>query len=222
MKSTRCIWRTVAVLVVLVATTAMVSAQGARTGDRPVPETFTATTTNMEPAGESLKFSVLRWSSEEDRREVLSILTPEEAQSEETENEEAESEDAESADPQALQELPSVGYLWPGSSGVGYSLKYAYRLATPDGGERITFITGRSLGAFAREPWRAVDEPNPPVTGYTVIELRLDADGHGEGKMSLAADVVFDTEAGTVALDSYETTPVLLEAVTREPPPYGA
>ena len=222
MKSTRCICRTVAVLVVLVATTAMVSAQGARTGDRPVPETFTATTTNMEPAGESLKFTVLRWSSEEDRREVLSILTPEEAQSEETENEEAESEDAESADPQALQELPSVGYLWPGSSGVGYSLKYAYRLATPDGGERITFITGRSLGAFARELWRAVDEPNPPVTGYTVIELRLDADGHGEGKMSLAADVVFDTEAGTVALDSYETTPVLLEAVTREPPPYGA
>ena len=222
MKSTRCICRTVAVLVVLVATTAMVSAQGARTGDRPVPETFTATTTNMEPAGESLKFTVLRWSSEEDRREVLSILTPEEAQSEETENEEAESEDAESADPQALQELPSVGYVWPGSSGVGYSLKYAYRLATPDGGERITFITGRSLGAFAREPWRAVDEPNPPVTGYTVIEFRLDADGHGEGKMSLASDVVFDTEAGTVALDSYETTPVLLEAVTREPPPYGA
>ncbi len=217
MKSTLRIWRAVAVLVVLVATTAIVSAQGARTGDRPVPETFTATTTNMEPAGESLKFSVLRWSSEEDRREVLSILTPEEAESEETEN-----EDAESAEPQALQELPTVGYLWPGSSGVGYSLKYAYRLATPDGGERITFITERSLGAFAREPWRAVDEPNPPVTGYTVIELRLDADGHGEGKMSLAADVVFDTEAGTVALDSDETTPVLLEAVTREPPPYGA
>ena len=52
MKSTRCICRTVAVLVVLVGTTAMVSAQGARTGDRPVPETFTATTTNMEPGVE--------------------------------------------------------------------------------------------------------------------------------------------------------------------------
>ena len=79
MKSTLLIWRAVAVLVVLVATTAMVSAQEARTGDRPVPETFTATTTNMEPAGESLKFTVLRWSSEQDRREVLSILIPEEA-----------------------------------------------------------------------------------------------------------------------------------------------
>ena len=148
---------------------------------------FTATTTNMEPAGESLKFSVLRWSSEEDRHEVLSILTPEEAQS----------EDAESAELQALQELPSVGCLWPGSSGVGYSLKYAYRLATPDGGERITFITGRSLGAFAREPWRAVDEPNPPVTGYTVIELHLDADGHGEGKMSLLHQAVKNTHGLT-------------------------
>ena len=36
-----------------------------------------------------------------------------------------------------------------------------------------------------------------------MIELRLDADGNGEGKMSLAADVMFDTEAGTVALDNY-------------------
>ena len=95
----------------------------------------------MEPAGESLKFSVLRWSSEEDQHEVLSILTPEEAQS----------EDAESAELQALQELPSVGYLWPGSSGVGYSLKYAYRLATPDGGSESRSspggLSGRSLGS---------------------------------------------------------------------------
>ena len=173
---------------------------------------------------------------------MLSILTPEEAESAEAESAEAESAEAESAEAESaeaesaeaesaeaesaelkgLMELPSVGVLWPGSSGVGYSLKYAYRLAMPDGGERITFITGRPVGAFAREPWRAVDEPNPPVTGYTVIELRLDADGNGEGRMSLAADVVFDTEAGTVALDNYETTPVLLEAVTREPPPYWA
>ena len=216
MKSTLLFWRTVAVLVALVATTAMVSAQRARTGDRPVPETFTATTTNMEPAGESLTFTVLRWSSEQDRRELLAILTPEETDNEEAKNEEAESEDAESTEPQALQELPSVGQLWLGSSGIGYSLKYADHLTTPDGEERITFITGRPLGTFHREPWRAVDEPKPPGT-YTVIELRLDADGNGEGKMSLAADVVFDTEAGTVALDNYEATPVLLEAVTREP-----
>ena len=186
---------------VLVVAAATASAQAGGAGNKPIPETFTATTTNMEPAGESIKFSVLRWSSEEDRHEVLSILTGE-----------AESEDADSAELKPLMELPSVGY----------SLKCAYRLETPDGGERITFITGRSVGSFGLEPWRTVDGPNPPVTGYRVIKLRLDGDGHGEGKMSLAADVVFDTEAGTVALDNYETTPVLLEAVTREPPPYWA
>lgn len=208
MKSMLRIWRTVAILVVLVVAAATASAQTAGN----ISETFTATTTNMEPAGESVKFSVLRWSSEEDRHEVLSILTGE-----------AGSEDPDSAELKRLMELPSVGHLWLGSTVVGYSLKYAYGLATPDGGgERITFVTGRSVGAFGREPWKAVDEPNPPVKGYTVIELRLDGDGNGVGKMSLAADVVFDTEAGTVTLDNYETTPVLLEAVKREPPPYWA
>ena len=47
-----------------------------------------------------------------------------------------------------------------------------------------------------------------------MIELHLDSDGNGEGKMSLAADVVFDAEAGTVALENYESTPTLLETVT--------
>ena len=200
MQSPLRIGRAVTVLVVVMAMAATTSAQA--------PETFTATTANMEPAGESIKFSVLRWSSEEDRHEVLSILTAEVG-----------GEDADSAALKGLMELPSVGVLWPGGSGLGYSLKYAYRLARPDGGERITFITGRPLGAFSRKPWRAVDESNLSTTRYAVIELRLDGEGHGEGKMSLAADVVFDTEAATVTLDNYETAPVLLEAVKREPPP---
>ena len=53
-----------------------------------------------------------------------------------------------------------------------------------------------------------------------VIELRLDSNGDGEGKMSVAADIVFDTEGSTVALDNYDAAPVLLEAVKRQPPPY--
>ena len=213
MKFTLRIGCTVAVVMVLVATAAAASAQasGDQAGNRTAPEEFTATTTNMEPAGERLRFSVRRWSSEDDRHEVLAILTGD-----------AGNEDADNARLRRLMEVPSVGFLWPGASGVGYSLKYASRLATSDGGERLTFITGRSVGALGGELWRTVDGPNPPVDGYTVIELRLDGDGHGEGKMSLAADVVFDTEAGTVALENYETAPVLLEAVTREPAPYWA
>ncbi len=212
MKFTLRIWRTVAVVVVLVATAAAASAQAAgdQARNRTAPEAFTATTTNMEPSGERLRFSVRRWSSEDDRHEVLAILTGDAGS------------DADNATLTRLLEVPSVGFLWPGASGIGYSLKYASRLATPDGGERITFITGRSVGALGGELWRAVDEPTPPVDGYTVIELRLDGDGHGEGKMSLAAEVVFDTAGGLVALDHYETAPVLLEAVTREPPPYWA
>ena len=165
----------------------------------------------MKPAGESIKFSVLRWSSEEDRHEVLSILTGE-----------AGSEDTDSAELKRLMELPSVGVPLARRQRRWLLAEVCLSSRDTGWGERITFITGRSVRAFGREPWRAVNEPNPSVKGYTVIELRLDADGNGEGKMSLAADVVFDTEAGTVALDNYETTSVLLEAVKREPPPYWA
>ena len=97
------------------------------------------TTTNMEPAGERLKFSVLRWSSEQDRREVLSILTRRGGERRDGERRRRERRRSTSSfrlrqpPPQALQELPSVGYLWPGGRGLGYSLKYAYRLTTPDG-----------------------------------------------------------------------------------------
>ena len=131
MKSTRRLWCTVAVFVVLVATAATASAQAAgdKAGNRKVSETFTATTTNMEPAGESIKFSVLRWSSEEDWHEVLSILTGE-----------AESEDADSAELKPLMELPSVGC----------SLKYAYRLETPDGGGGANYVHHRAVCRFVR------------------------------------------------------------------------
>jgi hypothetical protein len=46
-----------------------------------------------------------------------------------------------------------------------------------------------------------------------VIEMRLDADGSGAGKTSLTTGVVAEAER-TLALDGYDSTPVLLE-VTR-------
>ena len=39
--------------------------------ERSVPETFTATTANMDPEGTDLRINVLRWSGDDDRRAVL-------------------------------------------------------------------------------------------------------------------------------------------------------
>ena len=49
---------------------------------------------------------------------------------------------------------------------------------------------------------------------FTVIEMRIDGKGAGEGKTSLTPPVVVDAAANTLALDGYAAAPVLLK-VTR-------
>lgn len=187
------------------------TASPAAAQDAPVPETFTATTVNMEPAGEDLRFSVLQWSTEADRRAAVDVLTTPEAEAGGTDGELA-----------ALLELPSLGHLWPGSSSVGYSLKYARRVPLAGGGERLTFVTGRRLGTFGRASWMPDGAPQTAGRPFTVIELRIDHTNNGEGKLSAGAEIVFDTNRSTVALRDYAGAPVLLEAVQRQPPPYWA
>ncbi len=170
---------------------------------------FTATTVNMDPAGEELRFDLLRWSSEEDRQSVLEVLMSPAAQ---------ESDEAELSE---LSDLPTLGYVWPGSSGIGYSVKYAHRTQTSDGGEHITLVTNRRLGTHGRASWRPTDAPATPIRPFTVIELRLDSNGEGEGKTSAATDIVFDASNGTVALRDYDAEPVVLESVKRKPPGYS-
>lgn len=169
-----------------------------------LPDTYTATTTDMTPAGVTLKVQVKEWSDDSARAAVLAVLR-----------------DAVDVQ-QRLVELPTVGYVWPSGSAVGYALKYAYREATADGGERITVVTDRPVGAYAFKPWAVNDTAPEEPEEYSVIELHLDAQGSGVGTMSLAAEVVLDPDAQTVSLDSADTVPSILTGATREPKPYWA
>ena len=133
-------------------------------------------------------------------------------------------EDADAADQEdaaAAEDAPTVGYLWPSSSGLGYALIYAHRVAAQDGGEHITVVTRRPLGPPGREPWQATGGARSRTADdFTVVELRLDSSGHGEGKMSLATEVAFDENANTISLEDYDAAPVLLEDVQRQPERY--
>ena len=95
---------------------------------------------------------------------------------------------------------------------TGYSIKYAWHAPADAGRERIVLVTERRLGAHAPD-WT----PAPAVTPdaeFTLLELRVDAKGVGEGKASLTTTVGLDAQAQTLALDGYDTVPVLLK-VTR-------
>jgi hypothetical protein len=113
----------------------------------------------------------------------------------------------------AIGKAPTLGYIWTNDV-TGYSIKYAYHASLPDGGERIVLATDRRLGAYAAA-WRPVADT--PLTDYefTLIEIRLDAVGSGEGKTSLTTKVIVDNDAKTVALEDYAATPAILQNVRR-------
>ena len=175
-------------------------------------ETFRGTTTSaLSAEGLELRINVLRWSAAEDRGSIVSLITPAAGQTA------GAGEDIEDA----LQELQTVGFIWTGGS-LGYALKYAHRTEVDDGGERIVLVTDRPLGRWDRNgPWTGSDGSQPAAAAFTVVELHLDAEDQGEGKMSVGAPIEFNPPAGTVGLADYASAAVHLENVYREPPPYS-
>jgi hypothetical protein len=117
----------------------------------------------------------------------------------------------------ALDKAPTVGYLWS-SEVTGYSLRYAIRLPEQDGGERIIFVTDRRLGD-SNNLWKPAGPGSTAdsATNYefSLIELRLNAKGEGEGKISLPGKVTVDTAAKTFVLENYKELPVVLKNVRR-------
>ena len=83
----------------------------------------------------------------------------------------------------------------------------------PDGGERIILGTDRRLGGYTPS-WKLIAASTPTDYDFTVIEIRLDSKGLGEGKTSLTTKVVVDNNK-TIALDNYAATPLLLQGVKR-------
>ena len=113
----------------------------------------------------------------------------------------------------AIGKAPTIGYLWTADV-TGYAIKYAARMPLPNGGERVILASNRRLGTHTAGWQPAVTEP---LTDYefTVIEIRFDAKGVGEGRTSLTTKVVVDSEAKTVALENYQTAAAILRNVKR-------
>jgi hypothetical protein len=167
-------------------------------GPRLVADTFTATTANMTPTGVNLRMQIIEWPDASARAEAVATLAA----------------GAEAATP--LAKLPTVGYVWPSASPVGYSVKYAQRESQQDGSERITLVTDKRLGSYDFKGWSVASPAAVNDAPYSVIELVVNGSGTGTGTVSLVGEVVLDEAAGTVALKSGAAS--LLTNVRREAP----
>ena len=109
-----------------------------------------------------------------------------------------------------LQDMPAAGHFGaPGQ--LSWDLRFAWKTRLPEGGERVVLVTDRRIGV-----WEATRQPRSFDYPFTVIELRLNAEGEGEGKMSLATKVIHDKDNNTITLENYQLQPVMLTHVTRE------
>jgi hypothetical protein len=191
-----------AALVTRAAALAAICATGAIAAEAtPVPDTYTAVTTAMDPSGVELRIAVREWSDDAARAAVVEAL----------------SADANAGD--ALKDLPTAGYLWQSGRAAGHTVKYAHRVSD-ERGERVTFVTDKPIDSYAFKPWAI--EADVSAHDYSVVELYLDGTGTGTGTLSLAADVALDEAQNLVSLAPKPGAPAVLTNAKLEPKPYWA
>jgi hypothetical protein len=136
-----------------------------------------------------VQIAVVRWSTAEERSNLESILA----------------ESGPDALLAALRKMKPVGRIHTTGS-LGYDLRFAYQVSLASGGRRIVIGTDRPLSFYeaSRRP-RSIDYP------FTILEMRVDENGRGQGKLVVAAQVMAMGE--TIELENYTTTAVQLVQV---------
>lgn len=108
----------------------------------------------------------------------------------------------------ALQKAPRIGvFRVPGN--LSWEIRYAFHFRGRDNRKRIYLITDRNVSfAEASARPRSMDYP------FTVIELRMDDSGFGEGQVMVAAAVGFDRN--DLSIEEFLDRPITLTKVRRK------
>ncbi len=173
-------------------------------------EEFTAAAININnnprsgPAGNRpttarLTIQIERWSSDDERTGLLTILKEEQNTNRANQNL-----------LRALQGLPRVGRIRESNS-LGWDLRYARQNPLPDGGRQIILATDRPISFWeARNQPRTIDYP------FTILEMRLDKANQGEGKMLADTQISIDPKTNEIVLEHFDLAPVRLNQIRRQ------
>jgi hypothetical protein len=179
--------------VVIVVAGAMVAAPHAQTNG--LGERFSAVAVDLDHGSQTqLQIVVERWSSEAQRQQLADVLLKK------------------GADKllDALEDAPKVGYIRTATS-LGWDLHFASRVPLEEGGERIVLATNRPMGF--RELWNQTRSVQYP---FTIVEMRVDKSGEGDGTLSLATKIIPDKTNNIITLENYGTQRIRLQQVKRE------
>ena len=109
----------------------------------------------------------------------------------------------------ALQKIkPRCGYARTSNS-LGWDLQFARETVMSDGTRKIVVGTDRPMGMWElRNAGRSTDYE------FSLAEIRLPADGKGQGKAIPKAKLSFNKEKNTLEIENYEQQPVRLNEIT--------
>jgi hypothetical protein len=107
----------------------------------------------------------------------------------------------------ALQRAPRIGiFRVPGN--LSWDIKYAFQLRGRDNRTRIYLLTDRNVSiAEASARPRSMDYP------FTVIEMRVDDSGIGDGQVMVAAAIGFDRK--DLVIEEFLDRPIRLTKVRK-------
>jgi hypothetical protein len=164
---------------------------------------FAAVTGNIATgASTTIQITITRWTTDEERAGLLKIL--------------AEQGPDELLD--ALHEQKETGFARVSSAGPvarrktspSERLRYARQMPTEQG-RRIVLAFDRTIPFF-----EAVRSGRTTDYEFTVIVLELDANGEGQGVMSLGTKLSYNKDNNELEIENYSTAPVRLLNVRQQ------
>jgi hypothetical protein len=156
-------------------------------------ESFTGFAINMNsgPSTATVDFTIDRWSTDAERDQLLAIL-----------QEEKDVYQANKKLLNALQRLPKVGYIRTPDR-LAWDLRFARQQPLEEGGRQIVLATDRPIGfREARNQPRTMDYP------FTIVEVRLDKNNRGVGKILAGTKIYIDKKTNNLVLENYGQQPI--------------
>jgi hypothetical protein len=186
-------------IVLFLATVFAVAATPATSSEQQqLPEHFSAfaVTTGgpLTPAGAGqVDITVTRWSTEEETARFLTALK----------------KGGHEALIDEFQDVEPVGTIRSPAS-LGYDLRYAHSEDLGDGMRRIVLATDRPMSFY-----ETVNQPRSADYPFTFIELRVDAQGRGQGQLAIASALAATRNGKSIQVYNYDTQPIQLNEVRR-------
>jgi len=156
------------------------------------PEEFSAWTVNSGPSALSMssavEIHVARWSGEREKDRFARLLL----------------DTGPEALLKVLRQADPVGTIRTPMT-FPDDIVFAWQEPQPDGARRVILVTDRPMVVW-RESMRVAGNED----SFTVLELRIGANGEGEGKVAIGSNITVDRSLDLIQLEDYEAAPLRL------------